>query len=66
MKASELRKKSEQDLEKDLLELRKEQFSLRVQSATGQVNGNHQFRQIRQNIARIKTVMNEKKQQADA
>ena len=62
MKAGELRKKSEQDLQKELLELRKEQFSLRVQAATGQANSSHQFRQIRQNIARIKTVLNEKKQ----
>ena len=66
MKASELRNKSEEDLQKELLGLRKEQFSLRVQAATGQVNGNHQFRQLRQNIARVKTVLNEKKQQADA
>jgi large subunit ribosomal protein L29 len=66
MKAGALRKKSEQDLQKELLELRKEQFSLRVQAATGQAVGNHQGRQIRQNIARIKTVLNEKKQQPDA
>lgn len=66
MKAGALRNKSEQDLEKELLELRKEQFSLRVQAATGQVSGNHQNRRVRQNIARIKTVLNEKKRQSDA
>jgi large subunit ribosomal protein L29 len=66
MKAGALRNKSEQDLEKELLELRKEQFSLRVQAATGQASGNHQNRRVRQNIARIKTVLNEKKRQSDA
>jgi large subunit ribosomal protein L29 len=66
MKAAELRNKSEQELQQELLELRKEQFSLRVQSATGQASGGHQFRKIRQDIARIKTVLNEKQQQADA
>ena len=62
MKAGELRKKSDQDLQKELLELRKEQFSLRVQAATGQASKSHQFRRVRQSIARIKTVLNEKKQ----
>ncbi len=62
MKAGELRKKSNKDLQKELLELRKEQFSLRVQAATGQANNSHHFRRVRQNIARIKTVLNEKKQ----
>ncbi|MBN1379039.1 MAG: 50S ribosomal protein L29 [Gammaproteobacteria bacterium] len=66
MKASELRNKSEQELQSELLALRKEQFTLRAQGATGQANSSHQFRQIRQNIARIKTVLNEKKQHVDA
>lgn len=66
MRASELRKKSVQELQQELLALRKEQFSLRVQAATGQVNSNHRFRQNRQNIARIKTILNQMNQQASA
>lgn len=66
MKASELRKKSGQDLQKQLMDLRKEQFSLRVQKATGQTGGGHQFRRLRQDIARVKTILHEKKQPVDA
>lgn len=60
MKASELREKTVTDLNDLLLELRKEQFNLRMQSATGQLNQVDQFGKIRGDIARIKTVLNEK------
>ena len=58
MKASELREKSIQELNELLLELRKEQFNLRMQSATGQLTQVHQFGKVRSDIARIKTIMN--------
>ncbi|MBV1875350.1 MAG: 50S ribosomal protein L29 [Cycloclasticus sp.] len=59
MKASELREKTAQELNELLLELRKEQFNLRMQSSTGQLNQVHQFSVVRNDIARIKTVLNE-------
>jgi large subunit ribosomal protein L29 len=42
-----------------LLELRKEQFNLRMQNATGQLNQVHQFGEVRGDIARIKTILND-------
>ncbi|MFP4183178.1 MAG: 50S ribosomal protein L29 [Halorhodospira sp.] len=61
MKASELREKSTEELEKELLERRKEQFNLRMQKASGQLARFDQLGKVRRNIARIKTVLNERK-----
>lgn len=63
MKAQELRQKSTDELNKELLALRREQFNLRMQFGTGQLAQTHQFSDIRRNIARIKTVLNEAKSQ---
>ena len=60
MKATELRTKKEQELKDELIELRKEQFKLRMQYSMGQASRNHEFSRIRKDIARIKTVLNEK------
>ena len=60
MKAAELRAKDEKDLKDELIELRKEQFKLRMQYSMGQASRNHEFSRIRKDIARIKTVLNEK------
>lgn len=60
MKATELRAKKEQELKDELIELRKEQFKLRMQYSMGQASRNHEFSRIRKDIARIKTVLNEK------
>lgn len=60
MKATELREKDEQSLKTELIELRKEQFKLRMQYSMGQSTRNHDFPRIRKDIARIKTVLNEK------
>ena len=57
MKASELRTKSLQDLESELVELRREQFNLRMQRATGQMARPDQFGKVRKDIARVKTVL---------
>ena len=57
MKASELRDKSVEDLNKDLLSLREEQFKLRMQKATGQLAQTHLLRQNQRDIARVKTVL---------
>lgn len=59
MKASDLRTKSAQDLNTELIGLRKEQFSLRLQRATGQAPKPDQFGKVRRNIARLKTVQSE-------
>ena len=61
MKASELREKSQEELKQTLHELLKEQFNLRMQRGTGQLARHHQVRQVRRDIARVKTVMNEKR-----
>jgi large subunit ribosomal protein L29 len=61
MKAAELRDQSTEDLNKQLLELRKEQFNLRMQAASSQQGKPDQVRKVRRNIARIKTVLNELK-----
>ena len=59
MKVSELRAKSAQDLTGELVSLRKEQFALRPQRATGQAPKPDQFGKVRKNIARVKTVQAE-------
>lgn len=64
MKANELRQKSVDELQQELLALRREQFNLRVQQATGQLSKPHLVRQVRRNIARVKTVLHEQKGKA--
>lgn len=64
MKASELRSKSRQDLLQELIALRKEQFSLRMQRGAGQLVNPARFRLVQKDIARIKTILNEKPSQA--
>lgn len=59
MKVSDLRSKSAKDLEGELLNLRREQFALRVQRSTGQTIKPDQFGKVRKNIARLKTVQSE-------
>ncbi|MBX2807966.1 MAG: 50S ribosomal protein L29 [Cellvibrionaceae bacterium] len=60
MKASELREKSVQELDAQLLSTLEEQFKIRIQAASGQQVQSHLFKQVRRNIARIKTVLKEK------
>ena len=59
MQASELRNKSVEELSQELLDLRREQFNLRMQSATGELTQNHQHRRVKKDIARVKTILNE-------
>lgn len=61
MNANELRNKSRQELETELVELRREQFNLRMQQATGEIKNTAQLRQAQRNIARVKTVLNEQR-----
>ncbi len=59
MKAAELRSKSSDELTEKLLALRKESFNLRFQKATGQLENTAQVRQVRHDIARVKTILNQ-------
>ena len=59
MDANELRGKSVDELNEELIALRREQFNLRMQKATGELTHNHEHRRVKKDIARIKTVMNE-------
>jgi large subunit ribosomal protein L29 len=60
MKPTELRAKSADELNKELVELLREQFNLRMQKGTGQMARPHQMKEVRRNIARVKTVLREK------
>jgi large subunit ribosomal protein L29 len=59
MKADDLRKKSVDELTEELVALRREQFNLRMQQATGELTHNHEHGRVRKAIARVKTVRNE-------
>ena len=58
MKATELRGKDQEALQKELNELLKAQFGMRMQIATQQLGNTSQLKKVRRDIARVKTVMN--------
>ncbi|SDB14193.1 LSU ribosomal protein L29P [Pseudidiomarina indica] len=60
MKANELKEKTVEQLNEELLGLRREQFNLRMQAATGQLNQTHMLKQVRRDIARVKTILTQK------
>ena len=60
MKASDLREKTPEELQEELLKVRKDQFGLRMQKASGQLGQSHLLNEARRDIARIKTIMAEK------
>ena len=64
MKIDEVRRLTGDQLTDQLLQLKKEQFNLRFQAATGQMDKSHRVNQVRKDIARIKTVMRQKSAQA--
>ncbi len=63
-KPTDIRAKGAENLPAMLLDLRKEQFNLRFQRATGQTEGVGRVRQVRRDIARVKTIMSEQKRSA--
>ena len=65
MKANDLRDKSVEELNKELLDLTREKFNLRMQQGTGQLTQPHQIKAARRNIARVKTILNEKAGKAE-
>jgi large subunit ribosomal protein L29 len=61
MNTRELREKSDSDLRKELLELSREAFNLRMQKGTGQLSRPSQIKVLRRDIARVKTIISERK-----
>ena len=60
MKAEDLRQKTDDELNDQLLDLKKEQFNLRFQAASGQLENTARSREVRRDIARIKTLMGQR------
>jgi large subunit ribosomal protein L29 len=60
MKATELRAKDQAQLSKELEDLLRAQFSLRMQKATQQLTNSSQLKRVRRDIARVRTILNEK------
>ncbi len=60
MKAQDLRQKSVEELNQELLGLLREQFNMRMQASTGQLAQTHTLKQVRRDVARIKTALTEK------
>jgi len=61
MKAEDIRAKSEDELKEQLLGLRKESFNLRFQTVSGQLENTARVREVRRDIGRIKTILNERR-----
>ena len=66
MNAQELRDKTPDQLREELVSLKKEQFNLRFQAATGQIENPARIKSVRRDVARVKTVLNEKAASAAA
>jgi large subunit ribosomal protein L29 len=66
MIAQDLRVKNESELRNELTGLLQEQFNLRMQRGTGQLTTPHELRRVRRDIARVRTVLNEKKRAGEA
>ena len=64
MEAKELRSKSVTELNDELIALRREQFNLRMQSETGELNQHTEHKRVRKDVARVKTILNEVKRSA--
>ena len=61
MKATDIRQLTDDQVAEELVKARKEQFNLRFQRATGQIEGTSRFRQLRRDIARIHTIARQKR-----
>lgn len=66
MNAQDLKVKSEKELREQLSGLLREQFNLRMQKGTGQLTKPHELRRVRRDIARVKTILNEKSKEGTA
>ena len=66
MKAEDARAKSDDELREDVLSLKKEAFNLRFQRATGQLENTARVREVRRDVARVKSILNERARSAAA
>jgi large subunit ribosomal protein L29 len=66
MKAQDVRAKTDDELTTQIDDLRKEQFNLRFQRASGQLENTARVRQVRRDVARMKTILGERRRQAAA
>lgn len=66
MKSVDVRAKSSEELNEQLLQLKKEQFNLRFQRASGQLENTARVQVVRRDIARIKTILGERTRSAEA
>jgi len=66
MKPKDIREMTAEQIDKELLGLRREQFNLRMQSASGQGVRSHEFGRIRKDIARLKTVLRERENKSES
>ncbi len=60
MKVSEMKEKSVDELNEELLNLKREQFTLRMQKGSGQLEKNHRLKEVRRDVARVKTIITQK------
>jgi len=60
MKASEMKEKSVDELNEELLNLKREQFTMRMQKGSGQLEKNHRLKEVRRDVARVKTILTQK------
>ncbi len=65
MNAAELREKTVEELQAEIDSLVKDQFDYRMQKSTGQLGQTHLLKQVAKDIARVKTVLNEKQREAE-
>ncbi len=65
MKAAELREKTVEELQQEIDTLVKDQFTFRMQKSTSQLGQTHLLKQVAKDLARVKTVLNEKTREAE-
>jgi large subunit ribosomal protein L29 len=60
MKVSEMKEKNVEELNEELLNLKREHFTLRMQKGSGQLEKSHRLKEVRRDVARVKTILTEK------
>ena len=60
MKVSEMKEKSVDELNEELLNLKREHFTLRMQKGSGQLEQSHRIKEVRRDVARVKTILTQK------
>ena len=60
MKVSEMKEKNVEELNEELLNLKREHFTLRMQKGSGQLESSHRLKEVRRDVARVKTILTEK------